>query len=160
MVFLLKNWRLFAIAAAVVVVFLAGWNVNGWRWENKVSAMQLAWSTAATEASEAARDKEQQLAAQVAELDARYTAERKIRDEETNSLRAAVDAGARRLRIAATCPADRVPATAAGPGVDTGAGAELTADARSAYFDLRSGLSRVEAKLAACRGILIDERKN
>ena len=34
--------QLIAYAVAIVLTFSAGWNVNGWRWEKKVQAEQIA----------------------------------------------------------------------------------------------------------------------
>lgn len=56
---------------------------------------------------------------------------------QNDSLRRAVDAGRKRLRLNATCSA---PATGAGGVADAGT-AELTADARQDYFTLRDQLA-------------------
>lgn len=59
---------------------------------------------------------------------------------EIADLQRAVDAGTQRLRVKAICPTT-VPAKTGTGGVDDGATAELSADARSDYFTLRDQLA-------------------
>lgn len=154
-------WRAIGIAALAVAVFGAGWMVNGWRWDARWQARELALAEAQVQAEQASRSRENALRADLAALDQQYTDERTAADAEIDRLRAAVDAGRSRLRVAATCP-DRVPATAAGAGVGDGAGPErpeLAPEARPDYFALRSGLDRVSRQLTACQAILRAERQ-
>lgn len=152
--------KLAIMAAALAGAFGVGWGVNGWRLGAEVAqvrqehAQEVQKATAAALAqlkdAQAQRDA---LAARLAGVDAAGTTQlRKVQDE-NETLRAAVAAGARRLRVAATCPARPadVPQAAAGSRVDTAAGPELTPDARRDYFALRAGIGAQAAQLAACQ---------
>lgn len=153
------------IIRALIVVVLAfaagaaaGWLVNGWRLGADIADMQAEWSESRMASAEDARIKERVIVDAFAIIDAEQTAERTKAHEEITALRARVDAGAVRLRVAATCPAAGLPEAAPGAGLDHGTRAELAPDSRPDYFALRSGLTRLEKKLAACRGLLAAER--
>ncbi|WP_410736324.1 lysis protein [Citrobacter freundii] len=75
----------------------------------------------------------------VAALDAKYTKELSDAKKTINDLRRDVDSGAKRLRIAATCPG--VPKATSATGVDDAGSPELTPDARRNYFDHRDGIA-------------------
>ena len=77
----------------------------------------------------------------VAALDAKYTKELSDAKKTINDLRRDVDSGAKRLRIAATCPG--VSKSTSATGVDDAGAPELTPDARRNYFDHRDGLETV-----------------
>ena len=77
----------------------------------------------------------------VAALDAKYTKELSDAKKTINNLRRDVDSGAKRLRIAATCPG--VPKATSATGVDDAGSPELTPDARRNYFDHRDGIATV-----------------
>ena len=77
----------------------------------------------------------------VAALDAKYTKELSDAKKTINDLRRDVDSGAKRLRIAATCPG--VPKATSSTGVDDAGAPELTPDARRNYFDHRDGIETV-----------------
>ena len=79
---------------------------------------------------------------EVAALDAKYTKELADAKKTINDLRRDVDSGAKRLRIAATCP--RVPKTTSTTGMDDAGTPELTPDARRNYFDHRDGIETVD----------------
>lgn len=74
-----------------------------------------------------------------AALDNKHTQELSHAQQRNQDLQHAVDRGDQRLLVNATCPA--VPAHSGGAGVADAATAELTADARSAYFTLRGQLA-------------------
>ncbi|HHL8025514.1 TPA: lysis protein [Escherichia coli] len=78
----------------------------------------------------------------VAELDAKYTKELSDAKKTINDLRRDVDSGAKRLRIAATCPG--VPKATSATGVDDAGTPELTPDARRNYFDHRDGIATAD----------------
>ncbi|HBT6229163.1 TPA: lysis protein [Klebsiella pneumoniae] len=78
----------------------------------------------------------------VAALDAKYTKELSDAKKTINDLRRDVDSGAKRLRIAATCPG--VPKATSSTGVDDAGAPELTPDARRNYFDHRDGIATAE----------------
>lgn len=71
----------------------------------------------------------------VAELDAKYTKELADAQNTINGLRRDVDSGAKRLRIAATCPG--VSKATSATGVDDAGAPELTGGASRNYFTLR-----------------------
>lgn len=77
-----------------------------------------------------------------AALDAKYTKELSDAKKTINDLRRDVDSGAKRLRIAATCPG--VSKSTSAPGVDDAGGPELTPDARRNYFDHRDGIATAD----------------
>ena len=74
------------------------------------------------------------------EIDRTRTQELNHARSEIADLQRAVDAGTQRLRVKAVCPTT-VPAKTGTGGVDDGATAELSADARSDYFTLRDQLA-------------------
>lgn len=78
----------------------------------------------------------------VAALDAKYTKELSDAKKTINDLRRDVDSGAKRLRIAATCPG--VPKATSATGVDDAGAPELTPDARRNYFDHRDGITTAD----------------
>ena len=78
----------------------------------------------------------------VAALDAKYTKELADAKKTINDLRRDVDSGAKRLRIAATCPG--VSKATSATGVDDAATPELTPDARRNYFDHRDGIATAD----------------
>lgn len=71
----------------------------------------------------------------VAALDAKYTKELSDAKKNINDLRRDVDSGAKRLRIAATCPG--VSKAASATGVDDATSPRLTDAAERDYFTLR-----------------------
>ena len=78
----------------------------------------------------------------VAALDAKYTKELADAKKTISDLRRDVDSGAKRLRIAATCPG--VPKATSATGVDDAGTPELTPDARRNYFDHRDGIATAD----------------
>ena len=78
----------------------------------------------------------------VAALDAKYTKELADAKNTISDLRRDVDSGAKRLRIAATCPG--VPKATSSTGVDDAGAPELTPDARRNYFDHRDGIATAD----------------
>lgn len=78
----------------------------------------------------------------VAALDAKYTKDLDDAKKTINDLRRDVDSGAKRLRIAATCPG--VPKATSSTGVDDAGAPELTPDARRNYFDHRDGIATAD----------------
>ncbi|HDT3005836.1 TPA: lysis protein [Escherichia coli] len=78
----------------------------------------------------------------VAALDAKYTKELADAKKTISDLRRDVDSGAKRLRIAATCPG--VPKATSSTCVDDAGAPELTPDARRNYFDHRDGIATAD----------------
>ena len=136
--------RLTAIIIAVVVCIIVslGWAVNHYRdnanefkkqRDEKSRVLNLANATI-TDMTTRQRD--------VAALDAKYTKELSDAKKTINDLRRDVDSGAKRLRIAATCPGMSKATSATG--VDDAGAPELTPDARRNYFDHREGIATAD----------------
>lgn len=146
-----------ALISALVIgcaAFAGGWSVNGWRLSSEYSAERLVAVQNARDALTRLTAERDALAAKLAASDDTHLAHLRTAQNETNRLRDCLRSGACGLRIAAVCPPAGSPAVAAGPGVDTGAGARLDGAAESAYFALRDGIDRAQAQLAACQGEL------
>ncbi|EJJ0354567.1 lysis protein [Salmonella enterica] len=135
--------RLTAIIIAVVgcIIVSLGWAVNHYRdnateykkqRDAKTQALNMANATI-TDMTTRQRD--------VAALDAKYTKELSDAKKTINDLRRDVDSGAKRLRLAATCPG--VSKATSAPGMDDAGAPELTPDARRNYFDHRDGIETV-----------------
>jgi prophage endopeptidase len=146
--------KLAAGAACLVAAFSAGWAWQGSRKDAEAATVARAQAEATAEAVRkvnAAHNRERDALQKLA--DDRLL-ELQGAQNATNDLRDRVAADAVRLRIRATCPAVRVPAAGPAPSVGDGEGAELDPAARRAYFALRDGINRAEAKLAACQDAL------
>ena len=91
----------------------------------------------------------------VAALDAKYTKELSDAKKTINDLRRAVDSGAKRLRIAATCPG--VPKATSSTGVDDAGAPELTPDARRNYFDHRDGIATADKMIRGMQDYIKDQ---
>ncbi|VYT10636.1 lysis protein [Citrobacter amalonaticus] len=136
--------RVTAIIIAVVVCIIVslGWAVNHYR-DNAITYKDQ--RDKATENLRLANDtiKDMQVRQRdVAALDAKYTKELSDAKKTINDLRWDVDSGAKRLRIAATCPG--VSKTTSAAGVDDAGTPELTPDARRNYFDHRDGIATAD----------------
>lgn len=136
--------RLTAIICAVVICLLVSmaWAINHYR-GNAITYKDQ--RDKATEKLRLANDtiKDMQTRQRdVAALDAKYTKELSDAKKTINDLRRDVDSGAKRLRIAATCPG--VSKSTSAPGVDDAGAPELTPDARRNYFDHRDGIATAD----------------
>lgn len=85
------NLKLIGIAASVVVVFLAGWFTNGWRWDTKYTALINQYQKAQLEAEQQARKKEQ-------DLQEAFAQERNKKDAQIRNIRRDLDAALIELR--------------------------------------------------------------
>ncbi|MCM7619821.1 lysis protein [Enterobacter vonholyi] len=135
--------RLTAIICAVVICLLVSmaWAINHYR-DNAITYKEQRDKTVEQLSLANATIRDMQTRQRdVAALDAKYTKELSDAKKTINDLRRAVDSGAKRLRIAATCPG--VPKAASAPGVDDAGAPELTPDARRNYFDHREGIEIV-----------------
>lgn len=161
-VWMLPEARTLIAAVLFALAFAAGWTANGWRLGATIERMEHDRTQEVMRVASSARARERELKR---EMDARQAAwelaeseiHRRLQDarNDNSRLRADVDAGRQRLRVAATCPdSNRVPDSGAPPGVDNGAGAELTPAARSDYFALIDGIERITRQLEACQGRL------
>ncbi|HDS3618719.1 TPA: lysis protein [Klebsiella pneumoniae subsp. pneumoniae] len=136
--------RLAAIISAVVICLIVslGWlashyhdNATEFKRQRDKAAEQLSLAKD-TIADMQTRQRD------VAALDAKYTKELSDAKKTINDLRRDVDSGAKRLRIAATCPG--VPKATSSTGVDDAGAPELTPDARRNYFDHRDGIATAD----------------
>ncbi|ENC9771292.1 TPA: lysis protein [Citrobacter koseri] len=136
--------RLTAIIIAFVVCIIVslGWAVNHYR-DNAIAYKdQRDKATEKLSLANATIKDMQTRQRDVAALDAKYTKELADAKKTISDLRRDVDSGAKRLRIAATCPG--VPKTTSTTGVDDAESPELTPDARRNYFDHRDGIATAD----------------
>ena len=155
-------WQLRALfMAALVAVGAAGaWVVDSWRLEGQIATLKaqhaqaIADATAKAFAAQRKADADHAaLADKIAAIDAANHDNFVRFEHENDRLAADADAGSVRVRvIGANCPGSGdVPQAPAAADVDSGAGAELGADARRRYFALRAALGQVQSQLAACQ---------
>lgn len=136
--------RLTAIIIAVVVCIIVslGWAVNHYR-DNAITYKDQRDQATENLILANATIKDMQVRQRdVAALDAKYTKELSDAKKTISDLRRDVDSGAKRLRIAATCPG--VPKATSATGVDDAGSPELTPDARRNYFDHRDGIATAD----------------
>lgn len=139
-------WQAKAVLA-IVLLGLAGWAGYEFAWNaqevkyQKREAETLEANLAATRAQADFYEK-QRLGYETARAEMLTT----IREqhEKIETLRTSVNTGRQRLLIRAVCPG--TPETTAGAGGTTATGAELAADARPAYFNLRAGIIDLQAR--------------
>jgi prophage endopeptidase len=140
--------RIVAVALAVGAVFVAGWAVNGWRWEARQAALVRDYDAARDKAIAEAEARRQRVAAAYARLDAQHHQEMTDAQADLDRLRADLAAGRKRLLVRAACPTPAaVPGGAGTPGVGDAAAPELRGDALAAFHDLRRDLETVTAQL-------------
>lgn len=135
--------RLTAIICAVVICLLVSmvWAINHYRGNAITYKGQRDKATEKLSLANATIKDMQTRQRDVAALDAKYTKELSDAKKTINDLRRDVDSGAKRLRIAATCPG--VSKATSATGVDDAGAPELTPDARRNYFDHRDGIETV-----------------
>lgn len=136
--------RLTAIIIAVVVCIIVslGWAVNHYR-DNAITYKDQRDKAKEQLILANATIKDMQVRQRdVAALDAKYTKDLADAKKTISDLRRDVDSGAKRLRIAATCPG--VPKATSATGVDDAGSPELTPDARRNYFDHRNGIATAD----------------
>ncbi|HIA3009794.1 TPA: lysis protein [Escherichia coli] len=135
--------RLTAIICAVVICLLVSmaWAINHYR-DNAITYKdQRDKATKNLSLANATIKDMQTRQRDVAALDAKYTKELSDAKKTINDLRRDVDSGAKRLRIAATCPGMSKATTATG--VDDADSARLTDSAQRDYWSLRE---RIETR--------------
>lgn len=159
-----RYWKPLAVFILLLVTWLHGHKVGAENMDHKWQAifskqqLQAAEKLAALDATY--RKKEQDLQAEMAIADALAYQALQEKAHENEKLRAAVDAGAVRLRVKARCPILPAASEAApGAGVGDDGTAELDPSARPDYFALRAGIENQAAQLSACQAILRVERK-
>lgn len=136
--------RLTAIIISVVVCTIVslGWAVNHYRDNATEYKKQRNAKTQALNLANATITDMQTRQRDVAALDAKYAKELADAKKTISDLRRDVDSGAKRLRIAATCPG--VSKTTSTTGMDDAGTPELTPDARRNYFDHRDGIATAD----------------
>lgn len=136
--------RLTAIIIAVVVCIIVslGWAVNHYR-DNAITYKDQRDKAIEKFSLANATIKDMQTRQRdAATLDTKYTKELADAKKTISDLRRDVDSGAKRLRVAATCPG--VPKTTSTTGMDDAGTPELTPDARRNYFDHRDGIATAD----------------
>lgn len=156
--------QLIIMTLALAVSFGAGWLGNGWRYDAQLQKIRADQAQALNTANSAVVQTQKRLdaerdehASELAQLDAAGTSNLRKMHEENTRLRTCIDRGTCGLRVNVVrraCSAGDLPGAAETSRVDSGDGAELSPDARQAYFALREALGRVEIKLAACQSSL------
>lgn len=149
------------IGAAVITVaaFVAGWYVNGWRWDAKYTDAQNSYATAQQKAADAAQSERDKIAADFAKRDGERNAELQTAIEQNKSLAADVAAGRKQLRVNAVC-AKGMPETARTASVGDADTPRLTGAAQQDYYALRDEIAQTGKMLLACQDLLRAEREN
>lgn len=133
------NLKLIGIAVAAVVLFLAGWMGNGWRWEAKYAQMQKQYADAIIEANRQARRQEQL-------LQAKADTELVEKNAEIKTIRTELDRALDELRKRPS----RVPVSNA-PGAAKGAtGAELSREDAGFLTREAARADALRAELSYC----------
>ena len=150
----------YILIAAMCLTFVAGWQINGWRMGEKIAEINTKTAETLKSIAVTAANKQRELQdeldaeqAKWAAVEAEQYALLRDAEKQNDQLRADVDAGRKRLRVNATCPASSDRLSEAGPStsVDNGSAPELNADARQDYYSLRDGIERVTKQLLACQ---------
>lgn len=160
---LILNRQLIQYAAAVLVGITIGATANGWRLSAALAeqkAQHAAETTAIAQAVSAAAtdaiERQQQTQTDLARIDQQLTQELTNARAETDTLRDAVAAGQRQLRVQATCPTNSASVRAATTtaSVDDAAGAELTGNAEQHYWRLRDQITLVNNQVAGLQAYI------
>lgn len=142
---------------AALVCGVIGWQLNGWRMSGQIERLRAtqtaSLATAERDRADAEakyRQAEKDAADQIAAIADNFHQELAHAQTENDRLRADVDAGARRLRVRASCPAasSSVPADASATSSIDAIAAELDPASRPDYFALRADAERVEQQIA------------
>lgn len=139
--------------ATLLIGFGAAWYVQGLRWDSDVAQIQHDADQALVVNVDAVNRQLIASRAETEQIRQVFIDYKTGKENETSELERAVAAGNKRLLVKATCP-DPVRAAGALPGRAADGAAELTADARAAYWGLRRGLDRQYAELQFCRSEL------
>ena len=134
-----------ALAALVVLVCLLWWQLDRKAEQLGTVRTELKQEEAKTASLRETMRLQRELTADAEAIDARITQELTDAQAENDRLAAAVAAGTKRLRIAASCP--RVPETAGAERLDDAGTAELAPSAQQDYYALRRQITLTEAAL-------------
>lgn len=151
--------------AIAALGFAGGWVFNGWRLGAELQTIHAAHAQERADQAEAFSQRRAALAQErdaLAErlhlIDTTKTAQLTKAQNENKSLAARIAAGSVGLRIDATCPSagtGKAESPESG-GVDSPAGAQLSAVAGQAYSALRENITTTEVTLQACQGALAE----
>lgn len=145
--------------------FAGGWVFNGWRLGAELQTIHAAHAQERADQAEAFGQRRKALAQErdaLAErlhlIDTTKTAQLTKAQNENRSLAARIAAGSVGLRIDATCPSAGTgqAESAESSGVDSPAGAQLSAAAGSTYSALRESITITEVTLQACQSSLAE----
>ena len=136
------NWKTMIVGLLLVSLIVVGKLANHYRDNATEYKKQRDEKTQALNLANATIDDMQVRQRDVAALDAKYTQELADAKKTISDLRRDVDSGAKRLRIAATCPG--VSKATSATGMDDAGTPELTPDARRNYFDHRDGIATAD----------------
>lgn len=147
----------YILIAGMCLAFVAGWQINGWRMGEQIAKVNLETAETLKSIAVTAANKQRELQDELDIEQAKWAAVEAeqfalLRDAEiqNDQLRADVDAGRKRLRVNASCPAssDNMPETSTDASVGERTRPELNPDARPTYNSLRLGIVTLEAKVA------------
>ena len=139
--------RWLALVALVAIACFATWKVDAWRYEKELASLNVAHQADLTVIASAANtqvrqalDKQQAIQKALTELDTKATKEKANALAGNEKLRADVDAGDHRLRIAGRCTASssNLPDTTSSARLDDGGTVELAGAAGRTVFDIRA----------------------
>lgn len=134
------------LLVVIALIFMAGWNFNGWRLGKQHAEYREAAALALAKQQSLAQAQTEYHIAEMAMLDRRHTQEMEDAKGEIDQLRADVADGRRRLSVRATCR-PTVPTDTSAAGLDDAAGPRLTDAAERDYWRLRHRIVRVTAQL-------------
>ena len=136
----------YLIAGSALIVFLVGWFLNGYRWENKLNTLKLEYASTLQTAYDQAKIQQEESAKRYAVIDEKYTKDLANANDKLSKLKSDVAAGRVGLRInTGHCPDLSRKADSASVG-DAGT-PELDSIAGQAYYALREASEQVTAQL-------------
>ncbi|MGV2907627.1 lysis system i-spanin subunit Rz [Achromobacter sp. AGC25] len=158
----LIGWKGYAAALAVGAIVAGGaaWKAQSWRYGAERAETKANQAARVAESQREAREILERRVAEVGQINERnakaeWAAYGGMRNAQVqdDGLRADVDAGSRRLHVAASCPTASGGMSPARSTAHVGDGtrAELDPAARPTYFAFRAGIRQVTAQLAACQ---------
>ena len=150
----LRYWCVLAVAAILGGSYAFGRHNGAASVQADWDAQRIKTAEAATEYFNKLNDEAIKARAETETIRATFIDYKEGKERETNDLERAVADGSKRLRVKASCPHTGVPSTGTVSGGTATGAAELTADASTAYWDLRRGLDQQYGLLQFCRSEL------
>lgn len=143
------NLKPYLLGAALILSFLAGFTVEGYRKDNQILDMRLEASQTALDSAIRAKDKTKATQAKISAIDGQKTKELNHAKSEINRMRESVANGSGWLQLNANCP--KLPGLTIDPGMGDGTAPRLTDTAEQGYILFRERLSVVLAQLDMCQ---------